>query len=206
MGPGSRKIATLLWPNSQNPPRHQSTTCLAAITTALRHVSPSKAGKNVSNGKYHDKVKETKLYQWLMLHVATKVDGEKMLSLHHPFDNKINEAINNAVSWRCPKNKVFAGSGGLQYRVALVAGQHTQGATQYTKDVYTKQFGMEMLQLQESFWRQRKSDRTTMQPTKPGNPNGKGNETKKCIPHNLKQSNKKGKTTNQVRLTALVLR
>ena len=95
----------------------------------------------------------------------------------------------------CKKcNGLFAGSGGLQCRVALFAGQHTQGATQYTKDVYTKKFGMEMLQLQESFWRQRKSDRMTMQPTKPGNPNGKGNETKKCIPHNLKQSNKKGKT------------
>ena len=80
----------------------------------------------------------------------------------------------------CKKcNGLFAGSGGLQCRVALFAGQHTQGATQYTKDVYTKQFGMEMLQLQESFWRQRKSDRTTMQPTKPGNPNGKGKETKR---------------------------
>ena len=76
--------------------------------------------------------------------------------------------------------KVFAGSGSLQYRVALVAGQYTQGATQYKKDVY-KQCGMEMSQqLQESFWRQkeeRRNDETTMQPTKT-NSNGKGNETK----------------------------
>ena len=34
----------------------------------------------------------------------------------------------------------------------------------------------------------------------------KEKETKKYILHNLKQSNKKGKTTNQVRLTALVWR
>jgi hypothetical protein len=69
----------------------------------------------VSNGKYHDKEKEKDLYEWLMLHVATKVEGEKLLSLHHPFDTQINEAMNNAVSRQCPKNKVFAGSGGLQY-------------------------------------------------------------------------------------------
>jgi len=120
---------------------------------------PVKAGKMVSNGKYHDKEKEKDLYEWLMLHVATKVEGEKLLSLHHPFDTQINEAMNNAVSRRCPKNKVFAGSGGLQYRVASVAGQHTQGATQYTRNVY-KQCGMQMSALQESFWRQKEKRRS----------------------------------------------
>ena len=89
-----------------------------------------------------------------MLHVATKVEGEKLLSLHHRFDTQINEAMNIAVLRRCPKNKMFAGSGGLQYRVALVAGQHTQGAIQYTRNVY-KQCGMQMSALQESFWRQK---------------------------------------------------
>jgi hypothetical protein len=44
----------------------------------------------------------------------------------------------------------------------------------------------------------RKSDRITMQPTKKPNSNGKGNETKKYMPHDLKLSNKKGKTINQV--------
>ena len=83
-----------------------------------------KAGKMVSNRKYHDKEKEN-FFEWLMLHVATNVECEKLLSLHHPFDMQINEAMNNAVSRRCPKNKVFAGSGGLQYRVASVAGQHS---------------------------------------------------------------------------------
>jgi hypothetical protein len=58
---------------------------------------PCKSRKNVSNVKYHDKVKETKLYQWLMLHVATKVEGEKLLSLHHPFDTQINEAMNDVL-------------------------------------------------------------------------------------------------------------
>jgi hypothetical protein len=41
-----------------------------------------KAGKMVSNGKNHEKEKEKDLYEWLMLHVATKVEGEKLLSLH----------------------------------------------------------------------------------------------------------------------------
>ena len=103
---------------------------------------------------------------------------------------------------------MFAGSGGLQFLVALVAGQHTQGATQYTKkDAYYKQFGMEMSQLKESFWRQKekrrndfysgdrkKSDGTMMQPTKP-NSNGKVNETKKYMLHDLKTR----KTRQQIR-------
>ena len=69
---------------------------------------------------------ERPLYDWLMFNVAAKVEGEKLLSLYHPFDTQINEAMNNAVSRQCPKNKVFAGSGSLQYRVASVAGQQTQ--------------------------------------------------------------------------------
>ena len=76
-----------------------------------------------------------------MLHVATKVEGQKLLSLHHPFDMQINEAMNNSVSQQCPINKVFVGYGCLQYQVASVAGLHTQGATQYTKNVY-EQCGM----------------------------------------------------------------
>jgi hypothetical protein len=59
---------------------------------------PVKSGKSVSNGKYHDKEKETKLYEWLMKNEATKVEGEKLLSLYHPFDTQMNERMNNAVS------------------------------------------------------------------------------------------------------------
>ena len=59
----------------------------------------------------------------------------------------------------CPKNKkVFAGSGSLQYRVASVAGQQTQGFTKYMNDVY-KRCGMVMSQLQESFWKQKEKRR-----------------------------------------------
>ena len=36
-------------------------------------------------------------YERLMLHVATNIEGKKLLSLHHPFDTQINEAIDNAV-------------------------------------------------------------------------------------------------------------
>ena len=82
--------------------------------------------------------------------VAAKLEGENLLSLYHPFNTHMNEGINDAVFRRYPKNNVFAGSGGLKYRVALVAGQQTQGATKYKNDVY-QQCGMEMSQLQESF-------------------------------------------------------
>ena len=93
-----------------------------------------------------------------MKNVATKVEGEKLLSLYHPFDTQMNEGMNNAVSRRCPKNKVFTESGGLKYRVASVAGQQTQGVTKYNKDVY-KRCGMKMSQLQESFWKQKEKRR-----------------------------------------------
>ena len=78
-----------------------------------------------------------------MKNVATKVEREKLISLYHRFDTQISEGMNNAASRRCPKNKVFAGSGGLKYRVASVAGQQTQGVTKYNKNVY-KQCGMKM--------------------------------------------------------------
>jgi hypothetical protein len=93
-----------------------------------------------------------------MKNEATKVEGEKLLSLYHPFDTQMNEGMNNAVSRRCPKNKVLAGSGGLKYRVASVAGQQTQGVTKYNKDEY-KRCGMKMSQLQESFWKQKEKRR-----------------------------------------------
>ena len=41
---------------------------------------PVKAGKNVSNGKYHDMKTERPLYDWLMFNVAAKIEGEKLLS------------------------------------------------------------------------------------------------------------------------------
>ena len=87
-----------------------------------------------------------------MLNIATKVEGEKLHSLYHPLDKLMNEGMNNAVLQRCPKNKVLAGSGVLKYRVASVTGKQTQGLTKYKIDVY-KQCGMEMSQLQESFWK-----------------------------------------------------
>ena len=92
----------------------------------------------VSNKKYHDKEKGKNLYEWLMLHVATKVEGKRLPSLYHPFDKQINEAMDNAVSRRCPRKK---------------------GATQYTRNVY-KQCGMQMSALQESFWRQKEKRRS----------------------------------------------
>ena len=92
------------------------------------------------------------LYEWLIKTVATKFRGENILSLYHPFNTNMNEGINNAVLRRCPKNNVFAGgSGGLKYRVALVARQQTQGATKYKNDLYQR-CGIGMSQLQESFW------------------------------------------------------
>ena len=51
----------------------------------------------------------------------------------------------------------------------------------------------------------KKSDEVTIEPIK-HNSNERGNEAKKYMQHDSKQSNRKGKITNQVRLTVLVLR
>ena len=69
-----------------------------------------------NNGKYHE---SASLYDWLMLNVATKVEGEKLLSLNHHFDTQITDTQSNE---KCSfktmsKNKVLAGSVGLPYRV-----------------------------------------------------------------------------------------
>jgi DNA-dependent RNA polymerase auxiliary subunit epsilon len=56
-------------------------------------------------GKYNDMKKESELYNWLMLNEATKVEGETLQSLYHPFDTQINEAMNNSVSRQCQKTK-----------------------------------------------------------------------------------------------------
>ena len=67
--------------------------------TFLETWCPVKAGKNVSNGKYHDMKTERPSYDWLMFNVAAKVKGAKLLLLYHPLFNKqINEAMNNTVS------------------------------------------------------------------------------------------------------------
>jgi hypothetical protein len=119
--------------------------------------------------------------------------------LHHPFDTQINEEMNNAVLRRCPKNKVFAGSGGRQYRVASVAGQHTQGM--YASDVECRCQHCK----NPSGGDKKKSDEETMEPIK-YNSNKRGNEAKKYMQHDSKQSNRKDKITNQIRLMVLVLR
>ena len=71
----------------------------------------------------------------------------------------MNEArMNNAVARRCPKNKMFAGSQSLVYRVASVAGQQTQGADKYMSDVF-ENLGMTMSTQQQTFWSQRQKKR-----------------------------------------------
>ena len=99
------------------------------------------------------------MFDWLIENVSKKVEGEKLKALHHPFDTQMNEAMNNAVARRCPKNKIFAGSQSLLYRVALVAGQQTQGADKYMSDVY-EMLGMTMSTRQQTFWSQRQKKRT----------------------------------------------
>ena len=56
-------------------------------------------------GKYNDMKKERALHNWLMLNDATKVEGETLQSLYHPFDTQIKEAMNNSVSRQCQKTK-----------------------------------------------------------------------------------------------------
>ena len=73
---------------------------------------------------------------------------------------------NAVVSRRCPKNKVFAGSGSLRYRVvASVAEQQTQGVTMHMNEIY-KRCVMVISKLQQSFWRKSKSDGAMMQSTR----------------------------------------
>ena len=104
---------------------------------------PAKANKNVSTGKYRNIEYNKEMFDWLIQSFGKRMEGEKLKALHHPFDTQMNEAMNNAVARRCPKNKMFAGSQSLVYRVASVAVQQTKGANKYMSDVYER-LGMTM--------------------------------------------------------------
>jgi hypothetical protein len=103
------------------------------MITALKHGALLNQEKWFVMGKIMRWFRK-KLYKWLMLHASTKVEGEKLQSLHHYFEAQIYEALNsnNNRKTRC-----------LQNPVASVAGQHTQGTTQYTREVY-EQCGIQM--------------------------------------------------------------
>jgi methylthioribose-1-phosphate isomerase len=93
------------------------------------------------------------MFDWLIQNVGKRMEGEKLKALHHPFDTQMIEAMNNAVARRCPKNKMFAGSQSLVYRVASVAGQQTKSANKYMSDVYER-LEMTMPTQQQTFWSQ----------------------------------------------------
>ena len=73
----------------------------------------------------------------------------------------------------------------LLYRVALVAGQQTQGADKYMSDVY-EMLGMTMSTRQQTFWSQRQKSEQMMLNTRK-TPQGNANEAKQSIVHDSKQ-------------------
>ena len=76
------------------------------------------------------------------------------------------------------QKKIFAGSQSLLYRVALVAGQQTQGADKYMSDVY-EMLGMTMSTQQQTFWSQQQKSEQMMLNTRK---NSQGNATKQSDP------------------------
>ena len=74
----------------------------------------------------------------------------------------------------------------------------------HTRNV-CKRCGMQMSALQESFWRQKEKRRSDDGAYK-AQFKRKRKRSEKYMQHDSKQSNRKGKITNQVRLTVLVLR
>jgi hypothetical protein len=112
-----------------------------------------------------------------MWHIATKVKGEKLQSLHHPFDTQINEAMNNAVLQRCPMTRCLQDLEAFNIEwLWLLGNTLIEQHNMHTRDVY-KQFGMQMSALQEYFWRQKESNEVMMEPTK-RNSNERANEMK----------------------------
>jgi hypothetical protein len=82
--------------------------------------------------------KDAKLYNVLQDTVARFITMEKLLEMAHGLDTNQNEAFNNLCTWFAPKNKVYAGSGSLQNRIACAVGISSLGIIAFYKKVFRK--------------------------------------------------------------------
>jgi hypothetical protein len=87
---------------------------------------------------YRCMTKDAKLYAILREKISRFITMDKLLEMAHGLDTNMNEAFNNICTWFAPKNKVYAGSGSLQNRIAFAVGINSLGVLLFTKKLFRK--------------------------------------------------------------------
>jgi hypothetical protein len=87
---------------------------------------------------YRCKDRDAKLYVILQEKIARFITMDKLLEMAHGLDTNANEAFNNLCTWFAPKNKVYAGSGSLQNRIAMAVGITSMGVLDFYKKLFRK--------------------------------------------------------------------
>jgi hypothetical protein len=94
--------------------------------------------RSSSKKYYRCKEKDAKLYALLAATMARFVTIDKLEEMAHDMDTNMNEGFNNICTWFAPKNKVFAGSGSLNNRIALAVGINSIGVLPFYKKLFRK--------------------------------------------------------------------
>jgi hypothetical protein len=87
---------------------------------------------------YRSMEKDAKLYAVLQEKIARFITHDRLEEMAHTLDTNMNEAFNNICTWFAPKNKVFAGTGSLNTRIAIAVGINSLGVEVFFRRLIKK--------------------------------------------------------------------
>jgi hypothetical protein len=87
---------------------------------------------------YRCKERDAKLYALLVSKTSRFFELDKLTEMAHNLDTNMNEAFNNVCTWFAPKNKVYAGSGSLNNRIAFAVGINSIGLLPFMSKLFLR--------------------------------------------------------------------
>jgi hypothetical protein len=118
----------------------------------------SEAARQASPKYYRCIERDGKLYSVLKGKIERFITIDKLQEMAHGLDTNMNEAFNGICTWFAPKNKVYAGSGSLQNRLAFAVGVNSLGFMAFYKRIFDK-MGIEITPNVEHYLLKRESHR-----------------------------------------------
>jgi RIO-like serine/threonine protein kinase len=106
------------------------------VQEEVKHLN--EAQRKASPKYYRCPQRDAKLYAVLQEKIARFITMDKLLEMAHGMDTNMNEAFNGICTWFAPKNKVYAGSGSLQNRIAFAVGVNSLGFKNFYKALCDK--------------------------------------------------------------------
>lgn len=103
-----------------------------------RRRNEAAAERNASNKYYRCKKKDAKLYAVLAGILGRFTTLERLKEMAHGLDTNMNEALNQIMTWYCPKNKVYAGSASLPNRLSIAVCIHSLGLELFFRRLFVK--------------------------------------------------------------------